>query len=69
MSELTLCNRCTLRGLEQHAANIGWALHLLPSLSNPLGGTDVLIVPPDEQVDRELHWVAWLWVISEQCAC
>lgn len=70
MSELTRCNHCTLRDIEAHAKQTGRLVTLLPNTGPPsMKGTTVLVHGADEAPDEKLHWAAWLWVITEACAC
>lgn len=69
MSELTICNRCTLESM-RHSQPEGVRIVLRRKGANfGLGGIAVLAVPKGETPDIDKHRVAWFMELTERCCC
>jgi hypothetical protein len=68
MSELTPCCLCVLKDIKQSARRRGLEVAVKPSDSS-IGGFDVYVHPPDEEIDTDKHFRAWLGGLSESCCC
>ena len=68
MGEGTTCNYCNLEAIRARARNSGAVVEMHPA-TGEMGGTNVYIVPRDRSLDTKKHFVAWMWTISEECAC
>jgi len=66
MSELTICNYCTLRGIRAEAERRGKVVTLRRGWR---GGTDVLVHDKNAKPDRERDFQAWLMEVSDRCCC
>lgn len=63
MSELTLCNRCTLDAMKRRAKKAGEKVVLRKSVT--YGGTNVSII----RKGGEREFVAWFQALTESCVC
>lgn len=72
MSELTLCNFCTLRRIRKNAKTKGNRVILKSatySSGNNLGGTDVFVLGPKERMSKNKCFITWFMALSDHCVC
>jgi len=63
------CNFCGVRDLRAKAKEEGKEVTLRPKTDGTLGGTEIYVHEPGEEIDHDKHWVRWCMEISESCAC
>jgi hypothetical protein len=74
MSELTTCNYCNLNHIKDDAKRNKQKVTVVPA-KGKLGGFDVYVHPRGIVIEfltkRESkpYWVAWMWEITDHCAC
>ena len=74
MSDLTICNYCSLQAIKQRAKENNLKVTLLQS-NWELGGIDVYVHPKDVKVkklddrEREKYRVAWFMELSDHSCC
>lgn len=70
MSELTECCHCVLREIRERAAKRGKVVEVRPSSDSYfVKAVDVFVRSPDEELDEEEHFAAWLGEVTESCCC
>ena len=74
MSELTTCNYCNLKRMEEDAKAEGNKVTLIPSKSK-MGGSEVYVHPRSINIKKfnrgqlQRFWVAWMMEITDHCVC
>jgi len=72
MSELTVCNYCSLKHIKSRAKQKGWKVTMLTGWR---GGKNVYIHPKGIKItelnkeNQDYYFVAWFWEISNNCVC
>ncbi len=79
MSELTICNCCSLKGIRRRAKEAGKRVYVMRNVRWTSGGVNVYVLPSDVYVpiqgiveDSEFHkkyFTAWFMEVSQSCAC
>ena len=75
MSELTLCNYCSLQRIRAKAKQEGKRVVIKSSPwaeaigIGSIGGYEIYCVPKDQQLDRKKHHVGWMMEIPDKCCC
>lgn len=65
MSELTPCNYCTLKHIEQRAKRNGNQV----ILKNSLDGVNVYVIPKGQELSPDTEITAWFMELSDHCCC
>lgn len=76
MSDLTMCNKCSLVWLRKQAKKEKQLVRIIPSKrSLGLGGVDVYIVPrdiafaPENEEFHKKYFNAWFMEVGQYCSC
>jgi len=68
MSQLTSCNRCTLKLLRKRKSP-GESIKVVEDKDSGMGGFNVYQFPKGHKIIHSKHFVAWLMEIPERCEC
>lgn len=74
MSEKTRCNYCTLKWLERVAAKTNREVVQEEGDDETkrvvgVKGTNVYLVPAGRELNRDVHFAAWLMELTDHCVC
>jgi len=67
MSELTLCNHCSLQIIKRRAKKESKEVTIIKNIEH--GGTDVYVHSKSESIDKEKDFAAWFMELSSRCCC